>query len=91
MLAVAHMAYTNTERNHSHTLISHFLNIFFAEIAVDQVVFQKRLQQHLRKDPRYPSVSVQMQVFDFSCFSAIQYNAINHVELTNVISPCSVR
>ncbi|KAF7711634.1 Fanconi anemia group D2 protein isoform X1 [Silurus meridionalis] len=26
------------------------------EIAVDQVVFQKRLQQHLRKNPRYPNV-----------------------------------
>uniref|UniRef100_A0A4W4HSZ0 FA complementation group D2 n=1 Tax=Electrophorus electricus TaxID=8005 RepID=A0A4W4HSZ0_ELEEL len=26
------------------------------EIAVDQVVFQKRLQHHLRKNPRYPSI-----------------------------------
>uniref|UniRef100_A0A8C7G6C0 FA complementation group D2 n=1 Tax=Oncorhynchus kisutch TaxID=8019 RepID=A0A8C7G6C0_ONCKI len=26
------------------------------EIAVDQVVFQKRLQQHLKKSPRYPSI-----------------------------------
>ncbi|XP_076870482.1 Fanconi anemia group D2 protein [Brachyhypopomus gauderio] len=26
------------------------------EIAVDQVVFQKRLEQHLRKNPRYPSI-----------------------------------
>lgn len=26
------------------------------EIAVDQVVFQKRLQQHLRKSPRYPNI-----------------------------------
>uniref|UniRef100_A0AAR2LHF0 FA complementation group D2 n=1 Tax=Pygocentrus nattereri TaxID=42514 RepID=A0AAR2LHF0_PYGNA len=59
------------------------------EIAVDQVVFQKRLQQHLRKDSRYPSVSVQMQVFVFGCFSAVQYNAIDHVVLTTMISTCS--
>ncbi|XP_057186897.1 Fanconi anemia group D2 protein isoform X2 [Triplophysa rosa] len=26
------------------------------EIAVDQVIFQKRLQQHLRKNPRFPNI-----------------------------------
>lgn len=44
--------------------------------AVDQVVFQKRIQQQLQKSPRYPGVSINLSlnaelhvdVRAFSCF-----------------------
>uniref|UniRef100_A0AAR2ITG3 FA complementation group D2 n=1 Tax=Pygocentrus nattereri TaxID=42514 RepID=A0AAR2ITG3_PYGNA len=53
------------------------------EIAVDQVVFQKRLQQHLRKDSRYPSVSEFISGFE------------THIEdpekLRNCLLPCVPR
>lgn len=34
------------------------LTSIFCVLAVDQVVFQKRIQQQLQKSPRYPGVSI---------------------------------
>ncbi|KAL6457873.1 hypothetical protein MHYP_G00331030 [Metynnis hypsauchen] len=54
------------------------------EIAVDQVVFQKRLQQHLRKDPRYPSI---IQEF----ISGFETHIEDPEKLRNCLLPCVPR
>uniref|UniRef100_A0AAR2LJ47 FA complementation group D2 n=1 Tax=Pygocentrus nattereri TaxID=42514 RepID=A0AAR2LJ47_PYGNA len=54
------------------------------EIAVDQVVFQKRLQQHLRKDSRYPSI---IQEF----ISGFETHIEDPEKLRNCLLPCVPR
>ncbi|KAF5909350.1 Fanconi anemia group D2 protein, partial [Clarias magur] len=54
------------------------------EIAVDQVVFQKRLQQQLRKNPRYPSI---IQEF----ISGLESHIEDPERLRNCLLPCVPR
>ncbi|XP_036387647.1 Fanconi anemia group D2 protein [Megalops cyprinoides] len=51
------------------------------EINVDQVVFQRRLQQHLRKNPRYPNI---IQEFVAGLESHIE----DHLNFKNCLLPC---
>ncbi|KAF4079161.1 hypothetical protein AMELA_G00189910 [Ameiurus melas] len=54
------------------------------EIAVDQVVFQKRLQQHLRKSPRYPNI---IQEF----ISGLESHVEDPERFRNCLLPCVPR
>ncbi|KAI4901467.1 hypothetical protein NFI96_014945, partial [Prochilodus magdalenae] len=54
------------------------------EIAVDQVVFQKRLQQHFRKNPRYPSI---IQEF----ISGLETHIEEPENFRNCLLPCVPR
>uniref|UniRef100_W5UA37 Fanconi anemia group D2 protein n=1 Tax=Ictalurus punctatus TaxID=7998 RepID=W5UA37_ICTPU len=54
------------------------------EIAVDQVVFQKRLQQHLRKSPRYPNI---IQEF----ISGLESHFEDPERFRNCLLPCVPR
>ncbi|XP_062853926.1 Fanconi anemia group D2 protein isoform X2 [Trichomycterus rosablanca] len=54
------------------------------EIAVDQVVFQKRLQQRLRKNPRYPSI-----IQDF--ISGLESHIEDPDSFRNCLLPCAPR
>ncbi|RXN03852.1 Fanconi anemia group D2 [Labeo rohita] len=51
------------------------------EIAVDQVIFQKRLQQHLRKNPRFPNI---IQEF----ISALETYIEDPERFRNCLLPC---
>ncbi|KAL0978329.1 hypothetical protein UPYG_G00169090 [Umbra pygmaea] len=54
------------------------------EIAVDQVVFQKRLQQQLKKSPRYPGI---LQEF----ITGLESHIENHESFRNCLLPCVPR
>ncbi|XP_027003019.2 Fanconi anemia group D2 protein [Tachysurus fulvidraco] len=54
------------------------------EIGVDQVVFQKRLQQHLRKNPRYPNI-----IQDF--ISGLESHVEDPERFRNCLLPCVPR
>ncbi|XP_066521837.1 Fanconi anemia group D2 protein [Hoplias malabaricus] len=54
------------------------------EIAVDQVVFQKRLQQQLRKNPRYPNI-----IQDF--ISGLETHIEDPERFKNCLLPCVPR
>uniref|UniRef100_A0A3B4YG41 FA complementation group D2 n=1 Tax=Seriola lalandi dorsalis TaxID=1841481 RepID=A0A3B4YG41_SERLL len=51
------------------------------EIAVDQVVFQKRIQQQLRKSPRYPGI---VQEF----ITGLESHIEDHERFRNCLLPC---
>ncbi|XP_043096952.1 Fanconi anemia group D2 protein isoform X2 [Puntigrus tetrazona] len=51
------------------------------EIAVDQVIFQKRLQQHLRKHPRFPNI-----IEEF--ISALETHIEDPERFRNCLLPC---